>query len=183
MFRPTLDSSIYSPASILETWPTSYTLASDGKDTADCQERHLKKYTHELMCAHTTHNTRELKSVKTTRTQLHAGTISHTHTHTHPYTHCGLQESLQQTAMSASDWQLKPNPLSPPLMIEDGGNQEERQREGERDGVCRAPMGAREQTVRGERGGSPASRVGRWRRRDEQTKRVKWRKEARGSDS
>lgn len=32
--------------SVLETWPTSYTLAWDRKDTTNCQEFHLKKQTH-----------------------------------------------------------------------------------------------------------------------------------------
>lgn len=57
MFRATLDSRIYSPVSILETWPTSYTVAL---------ERAAR-------------NTHMHPAPSTQHTTLHAGTVSVTH--------------------------------------------------------------------------------------------------------
>lgn len=68
--------SIYSPASILETWPISYTLALDRKDTTRCQEPQLKSNAdiHKLTCALAAHKCAH-KSVK----KLQALFELHTH--------------------------------------------------------------------------------------------------------
>lgn len=85
---------------------------------------------HKLVCAR---NTCVHKSVKGQHTLNYIQALFQWHTHTYwcPYE---AQESLQQTAASSSDWQLNPNPFSSPLMIWDGGNQEDTERERGRGG-------------------------------------------------